>query len=167
MPCCTCCRCLLFSLVQTMVPGMGNATRPFYLTPEAPAYAALASFYGTPVVSMRNALWRSGKPDAAGLVTSNAVSSKDGSTPLDSGHKSITDTLVYLTQRTAEDLVLLPYGDYDRNSMSRDLPERGVYSGENSSGCCEGTCCLAVGNRAQQEQQQLGWLWLCINRLSA
>lgn len=126
-----------------MVPGMGNATRPFYLTPEAPAYAALASFYGTPVVSMRNALWRSGKPNSAGLINLNAVSSRDGSTPLDSGHKSIADTLVFLTQRTAEDLVLLPYGDYDRNSMSRDLPDRGVYSGECNSGVWRQHCWLA------------------------
>lgn len=115
--------------VQTMVPGMGNNTRPFYLTPEAPQYAALASFYGTPVVSMRNALWRSGRPDGKGLISLNAVSPKDGSTPLDAGHSSIADTLVFLTQRTAQDLVLLPYGDYDRQSMSRDVPERGVYSG--------------------------------------
>lgn len=114
---------------QTMVPGMGNATRPFYLTPEAPAYAALASFYGTPVVSMRNALWRSGTPRSDGLITLNAVA-KDGSTPLDAGHRSIVDMLAYYTQRTAEDLVLLPYGEYDRNSMARDLPERSVYSGE-------------------------------------
>lgn len=112
-----------------MVPGMGNNTRPFYLTPEAPQYAALASFYGTPVVSMRNALWRSGRPDGKGHISLNAVSPKDGSTPLDAGHSSIADTLVFLTQRTAQDLVLLPYGDYDRQSMSHDVPDRGVYSG--------------------------------------
>jgi hypothetical protein len=108
---------------------MGNGTRPFYLTPEAPQYAAMASFYGTPVVSMRNALWRSGRPDGKGHISLNAVSPRDGSTPLDAGHKSITDTLAYLTQRTAQDLVLLPYGDYDRQSMAHDVPERGVYSG--------------------------------------
>jgi hypothetical protein len=78
---------------------------------------------------MRNALWRSGRADGKGHISLNAVSPKDGSTPLDAGHSSIADTLVFLTQRTAQDLVLLPYGDYDRQSMSHDVPERGVYSG--------------------------------------
>lgn len=114
---------------------MGNDTRPFYLTPEAPQYAALASFYGTPVVSMRNALWRSATPHTNGLITSTAVSPRDGSTPLDTGHKAINDMLVYYTQRTAQDLLLLPYGDYDKTSMERDLPDRGVYAGELSVVC--------------------------------
>jgi len=125
---------------------MGNATRPFYLTPEAPAYAALASFYGTPVVSMRNALWRSGTPNANGLITLNAVA-KDGSTPLDAGHRSIVDMLAYYTQRTAEDLVLLPYGEYDRNSMARDLPERSVYSGEFQDLASHLALCIPVSTR--------------------
>lgn len=115
-------------LTQTMVPGMGNAKTPFYLTPEAPQYAALSSYYGTPVVSMRNALWRSGSPQSDGMIKLTAVSPTDGATPLDAGHRSIADMLVFYTQRTAQDLLLLPYGEYDRNSMSRDLPDTPVYS---------------------------------------
>jgi hypothetical protein len=135
-------------LTQTMVPGMGNGTRPFYLTPEAPQYAAMASFYGTPVVSMRNALWRSGRPDGKGHISLNAVSPRDGSTPLDAGHKSITDTLAYLTQRTAQDLVLLPYGDYDRQSMAHDVPERGVYSDvvSNPNSVIQNSTCFWIRN---------------------
>jgi hypothetical protein len=118
-----------------MVPGMGSGQRPFYLTPEAPAYAALASFYGTPVVSMRNALWRSGTPSANGMIRSADVAA-NGATPLDSGHRAITDALVFLTQRTAQDLLLLPYGDYDRNAMARDLPPTPVYSGARARSAC-------------------------------
>lgn len=136
-----------------MVPGMGNATRPFYLTPEAPAYAALASFYGTPVVSMRNALWRSGKPYSNGMVTIDSVKQSDGSTPLDAGHKSITDMLVYYTQRTAQDLAILPYGEYDRNSMARDMPDRGVYAGR-CTFVCRSRAWLGVQRQAAEEARR-------------
>ncbi|KAF6266244.1 hypothetical protein COO60DRAFT_443433 [Scenedesmus sp. NREL 46B-D3] len=114
-------------LTQSMVPGMGNGSTPFYLTPETPQYAALASYYGTPVVSMRNAVWRSGTPTNASGIISDAVLQEDGSTPTNAGHKSMADMLVYNTQRTAEDLALLPYGDYDTQSMAVQVPEKPVY----------------------------------------
>lgn len=118
------------SCAQSMVHGMGNGTTPFYLTPEAPQYAALSSYYGTPVVSMRNALWGSGNPNSNGEIVSTAVEQGDGSTPLTTGHKSISDMLVYNTQKTAQDLLVLPYGDYDANSIAGSVPEKPVYGGE-------------------------------------
>lgn len=69
-----------------MPPGMGNATRPFWMTPEAPHYAAVAGYYNTPTVSMRNALWPAGAATADGGLRSAAVSPSDGSTPLDVAH---------------------------------------------------------------------------------
>lgn len=109
---------------------MGNGTRPFYLTPEAPQYAALSSYYGTPVVSLRNAIWPSGNPNAEGEIVSSSISQDDGALPISPGHKSMADMLVYDTQRTAEDLLLLPYGDYDRTSMAGDVPDKPVYGGK-------------------------------------
>jgi hypothetical protein len=120
-------------LLQSMVGGMGNAKTPYYLTPEAPQYAALASYYATPVVSMRNALWAGGNANANGLVIIPAVQQNGGSTPLDAGHRAMADMLVYNTQRTARDLVLLPYGDYDRTALENDVAQRPVYSGEGST----------------------------------
>lgn len=122
---------------------MGNGSTPFYLTPEAPQYATLASFYGTPVVSLRNAIWPSGNPNALGEIVSTAVAKQDGAMPLNTGHKSMADMLVYNTQRTTEDLLLLPYGDYDRYSMAGDVPQTPVYSGEcESPWRIPGRCCL-------------------------
>ncbi|KAF8057892.1 hypothetical protein HT031_005838 [Scenedesmus sp. PABB004] len=115
-------------LTQTMVAGMGNGQDPFYLTPEAPQYAALASYYGTPVVSMRNALWPSGAPTANGLISTPLVAPADGSTPLSAAHKSIADMLVFNTQRTAEDLLVLPFGDWDRESIASDVPDTPAYA---------------------------------------
>lgn len=120
--------------MQSMVDGMGNATTPFYLTPEVPQYATLASYYGTPVVSMRNALWGGASANNNGLVVTRAVQQSDGATPVDAGHRSMADMLVYNTQRTAQDLVLLPFGDYDTNSMQNDIPDKPVYAG----GCTRG-----------------------------
>lgn len=114
-------------LTQSMVNGMGNGSTPFYLTPEAPQYAALASYYGTPVVSMRNAIWGSGTPTRnSGMITDQVVQ-EDGSTPLSPGHRSMADMLVFNTQRTAEDLLLLPYGDYDTQSIAMKVPDTPVY----------------------------------------
>jgi hypothetical protein len=113
-----------------MVHGMGNGSTPFYLTPEAPQYAALASYYGTPVVSMRNAVWGSGTPTKSSGVITDIVLQEDGSTPVTSGHRSIADMLVYNTQQTAGDLMLLPYGDYDTQSIAMQVPETPVYGGE-------------------------------------
>lgn len=69
-----------------MPPGMGSAQRPFYMTPEAPQYAAVSGYYNVPYVSMRNALWGDGDKTANGLMRTTAVDPKDGSTPLDEGH---------------------------------------------------------------------------------
>jgi hypothetical protein len=69
-----------------MPAGMGNGTRPFYLTPEGP-YAAVAAYYNVPTLSMRNALWPSGQPYTNGMMSSPAVLASDGSTPVDAGHE--------------------------------------------------------------------------------
>eukprot|EP00878_Enallax_costatus_P011909 GHUV01012433.1.p1 GENE.GHUV01012433.1~~GHUV01012433.1.p1 ORF type:complete len:455 (+),score=84.82 GHUV01012433.1:690-2054(+) len=115
-------------LTQSLTFGMGNGSTPFYLTPEAPQYATLSSYYGTPVVSLRNAIWPSGNPNGNGEIVDTAIEQQDGAMPLSSGHKSMADMLVYNTQRTAEDLLLLPYGDYDRYSLAGDVPQNPVYS---------------------------------------
>jgi len=114
-------------LTQSMVPGAGNAKTPFYLTPEAPQYAAVAGYYGVPTVSMRNALWDDGSVSPSGLLTTTAVLASDGSTPLDPGHKAIADALVFMVQHTAQDLVLLPFGDYDNQRLDGDLPSTPLY----------------------------------------
>lgn len=115
---------------------MGNGSTPFYLTPEAPQYAALASYYGTPTVSMRNALWSSGEPaPATASIVSSVVAQSDGSTPLTAAHRTITDSLVLLTQRTAMDLQVLPFGQYDDDSIAYDLPAKPVYAGAHWGVC--------------------------------
>jgi hypothetical protein len=68
-----------------MAPGMGNATAPFYMTPEAPHYSAVAGYYNVPTVSMRNALWASGERTGDGKMATLAVE-RDGATPTDQGH---------------------------------------------------------------------------------
>lgn len=135
-------------LTQSMVRGMGNGNTPFYRTPEAPQYAALSSYYGVPVVSARNILWPTGTPNANSLIVTPAVAQADGSTPLDLGHAAMTDMLVYNTQRTAMDLQLLPYGDYDRNSLSAAVPDRAVYSdvGSNPGGVIQNSTCQWIRN---------------------
>eukprot|EP00879_Flechtneria_rotunda_P007590 GHRR01007961.1.p1 GENE.GHRR01007961.1~~GHRR01007961.1.p1 ORF type:complete len:290 (+),score=104.64 GHRR01007961.1:365-1234(+) len=107
---------------------MGNGNTPYYLTPEAPQYAALASYYGTPILSMRNALWQTGNANGNSLTVINAVQQTDGSTPVDAGHKALADMLVYKTQRAAQDLLVLPYGDYDTTSIAGDVPEKPAYA---------------------------------------
>lgn len=72
--------------LQSMPPGMGNATRPFYMTPESPQYAAVSGYYNLPYLSMRNALWRGGEVTSNGLMSSPAVVFSDGATPYDDGH---------------------------------------------------------------------------------
>lgn len=74
------------STTQTMPAGMGNATRPFYMTPESPQYAAISGYYDIPYVSMRNALWPSGRLTTSGLMSTPAVLASDGATPEDAGH---------------------------------------------------------------------------------
>jgi hypothetical protein len=69
-----------------MAPGQGNGTRPFYMTPESPQYAAVAGYYNLPYVSQRNALWPSGQRLTSGKMISTAVNPKDGATPTDAGH---------------------------------------------------------------------------------
>jgi hypothetical protein len=117
-------------LLQSMAPGAGNASTPFYLTPEAPQYAAVAGYYGLPTVSMRNAVWNAGTVSPDGLLTSSAVLPSDGSTPLDAGHKAIADSLVFMVQQTAQDLVLLPFGDYDNERLNGDVPSNPLYRRE-------------------------------------
>jgi len=75
-----------FRLPQTMAPGQGNDTRPFYMTPESPHYASVSGYYNVPYVSVRNALWNSDATSPKGLLSTAAVSQKDGSTPTDAGH---------------------------------------------------------------------------------
>ncbi|GBF91604.1 hypothetical protein Rsub_04344 [Raphidocelis subcapitata] len=116
-------------LTQSMAPGMGNATKPFFMTPEAPQYSAVAGYYDVPVVSMRNALWPQGKDEAEGLMSTDAVLPADGSTPTDLGHAALADALVLLTQRTAQDLQLLPFGDWDMNALNADVPAKSMYGG--------------------------------------
>lgn len=124
-----------------MVPGAGNGSTPFYLTPEVPQYAAVASFYGVPTVSMRNALWDPAQAQPDSLFKSAGVSASDGSTPLDAGHKALADALVYYTQRTAEDLQLMPYGDWDQAAIDRDVPANFLYGREYH--CCVDEMCRA------------------------
>lgn len=69
-----------------MAPGQGNGTRPFYMTPESPHYAALAGYYNTPVVSLRNALWSPSMVRPDGTLVTQAVLAADGTTPTDAGH---------------------------------------------------------------------------------
>lgn len=113
-----------------MVAGSGNGTTPYYKTPESPHYAAISGYYNLPYLSMRNALWEGGKTSDNGLMTTTAVQTSDGSTPLDAGHQAISDMLVYYTQRTAQDLQLLPYGEYDTSSMTKDVPTATMLGGK-------------------------------------
>ncbi|GBF91597.1 hypothetical protein Rsub_04337 [Raphidocelis subcapitata] len=115
-------------LTQTMGPGMGNATKPFFMTPESPHYAAVAGYYNVPTVSMRNALWASGERTQDGKMATLAVA-RDGATPTDDGHAAIADALVFLIQATAADLQLLPYGDWDGRSQDGDVPQKTMYGG--------------------------------------
>jgi len=115
-------------LVQGMAPGMGSARTPFYMTPEAPHYAAVAAYYGVPYTSLRNALWEAGATNGAGLLTSSAVAPDDGSTPLDAGHAALADALVYQTQQTVVDLAALPYGAFDDNALNGDVPSQTMYA---------------------------------------
>jgi hypothetical protein len=91
---------------------------------------------------MRNAIWGSGTPTKSSGMITDQVLQEDGSTPVTSGHKSMADMLVYNTQRTAEDLMLLPYGDYDTQSIAMQVPDKAVYGGERLLGrslalhCC-------------------------------
>lgn len=116
-------------MVQTLAPGMGNGTAPFYMTPESPHYAAVAAYYDTPTVSLRNALWPAGARTADGGLDSPSVSADDGSTPKNYGHAALADALVFLTQRTAQDLQLLPFGDYDTRAINADVPSKAMYGG--------------------------------------
>ncbi|KAI8469582.1 MAG: hypothetical protein J3K34DRAFT_522045 [Monoraphidium minutum] len=116
-------------LTQTMPPGMGNASRPFYITPESPQYAAISGYYNIPYVSMRNALWPGGRLTARGTMSTDAVDAADGSTPLDAGHSAIADSLVFLTQSTARDLQLLPLGAWDTSSADADVPSKPMFGG--------------------------------------
>lgn len=110
-------------MLQTIPPGMGNTTRPFYLTPESPQYAAVSGYYNVPVLSMRNALWPGGELTATGRMSTAAVTADDGSTPEDEGHSALADSLVFLTQRTAMDLQVLPFGEWDTKSLTSDVPK--------------------------------------------
>lgn len=47
-------------------------------------------------------------------------------------HRAIADSLVFLTQRTAIDLQLVPFSDADTKSIPNDLPTKTVYGGLNN-----------------------------------
>jgi hypothetical protein len=121
-------------LVQGMAPGQGNARTPFYVTPEAPHYSAVAAYYGVPYTSLRNALWEAGATNADGLLTSSAVSQTDGSTPYDAGHAALADALVYQTQQTVVDLAALPYGAFDDSAQNGDVPTQTMYASVRDAG---------------------------------
>lgn len=124
-----------------MVPGAGNGETPYFYTPECPHHAAVASFYGVPSVSMRNALWEPEATSSESLLKSAAVASQDGSTPLDEGHKALADVLVYYTQRTAQDLQLMPYGDWDQQAVDGDVPINYLYGRECLVCLAHAICC--------------------------
>lgn len=109
-------------LLQTLANGQGNATRPYYLTPETPQYSAVSAYYNLPHLSLRNALWNAQNANSAGLVKINGTSQADGATLLDAGHASLYDTLVFMTQQTVLGLKMVPYGQVDTEQLAEDVP---------------------------------------------
>ncbi len=114
-------------LLHALAPGMGEGARPYYLTPEAPQYAAVQTYYDVPALSLRNALWEPAAARDDGTVRMTSVRSPTGLAPRDAGHDALADVLVYYTQGVARDLVLLPYGSYDSGVLAAPLP-KSVYS---------------------------------------
>jgi len=57
------------------------------------------------------------------------------------------DSLIYLTQRVATDLQLLPYGDYDSSALASDVPSKTMYKGlDNEKGVLTAATCSWVKN---------------------
>jgi len=143
-------------LVQGLAPGQGNGRTPFYITPEAPHYSAVAGYYGIPYVSLRNALWtEQGAANAQGMLSSTAVDRADGSTPLDAGHAAMADALVYHTQQTVVDLASLPYGAFDDSAQNGDVPTQTMYSSIKDGGSKESllkdvSCAWVKGSELSQ-----------------
>jgi hypothetical protein len=118
--------------LQSLAQGAGNGTRPFYLTPEAPQYAALATYYNLPYASLRNALWDPSATGADGTATLTGVSATDGATPLDAGHSSMADMLVFKTQQAAQVGGPLGGGDAERQRVDGMPEQRGAMGCQHS-----------------------------------
>jgi hypothetical protein len=72
-------------------------------------------------------------PPHPSTLTLNPLSTPLNTPPPTPPPSALTDALVYLTQRTAQDLQLLPFGDWDKKSLRSDVPQKTMYGGVESN----------------------------------
>ncbi|PNW79166.1 hypothetical protein CHLRE_09g402923v5 [Chlamydomonas reinhardtii] len=98
---------------------LNKGHRPFYMTSED-AQGALAQYYDVQYLSLRTAVYRLAvHTDTPGFRWEDVFIDHH---PGDHGHKIMSDLAVHLLQRTAHDLLQLPYGAEDEHVAGEPLP---------------------------------------------
>jgi len=114
---------LVYGQDLTVPSYNGQSKLTYYSTPED-TYNNLAQYYGSAVVSFRDALYQMGEFNQGGTGGGWAdfMTAGDGLHPIDLGHKYLADLVVYMLQQVMTDLTLHPITDTDLESATAPLP---------------------------------------------